>query len=233
MTRVVIFMAGCCLSGVFAIYGMYTVEIPAYSLLVKSGSTNATDIVAVFPKSTRLLVSDARLTNTDLLPYWRWEFEVVRDVELFRYGVTFSVMGSPEEGLKYRDKALANWHRAELEAWAGKMLHRFEADRWETWTTFRMPPTEAEEQAFEKALSDWFTRSSFADGYPHRTRRRTSLILNALQSVLMCRPRRPNHQQYQRVPATRFFRHARTFSVSAPPGPERASATSPVKSTMA
>jgi hypothetical protein len=163
VTRVIIFMAGCCLSGVVAGYGMYTVEIPAYSFLVKAGSTSAGDIVAVFPKSTRLLVADGRLANTDLLPYWRWEFEVVRDVERFRYGVALSVMGSPEEGLKYREKAQANWHRPELEAWAGKMLHRFEADRWESWTSFRMPPTEAEEEAFKKALSDWFIRSPFAN----------------------------------------------------------------------
>jgi hypothetical protein len=103
------------------------------------------------------------LTNTDLLPYWRWQFEVVRDVERFRYGVTLSVMGSPEEGLKYREKAQANWHRPELEAWAGKMLHRFEADTWESWTSFRMPPTEAEEEEFKKALSHWFIRSPFAN----------------------------------------------------------------------
>ena len=142
---------------------MYTVEIPAQSFLVKSGSTSASDIVAIFPQSTRLLVGDRRLTNTDLLPYWRWEFEIVRDVDIFRYGVTLSVMGSPEEGLKYRDKALAHWHRPELEAWAGQMLHRFEADRWESWTSFRTPPTEMEEEAFKKALADWFVQSSFAN----------------------------------------------------------------------
>jgi hypothetical protein len=163
VTRVIIFVAGCCLSGVVAIYGMYTVEIPAYSLLVKSGSKNTGDIVAVFPKSTRLLVGDSRLTNTELLPYWRWEFEVVRDVELFRYGVTLSVMGTPEEGLKYRDKAQAHWRRPELEAWADKMLHRFEADTWNSWTSFRTPPTEAEEEAFKKALAEWFIHSPFAN----------------------------------------------------------------------
>ena len=131
MTRVVIFMAGCCLSGVAAIYGMYSVEIPAHSLLVRSGSTNVADIVAVFPKSTRLLAGDRRLTDTDLLPYWRWEFQVVRDVELFRYGVTLSVMGTPEEGLKYRDKAQAHWRRPELEAWADTPLRSL-ATSWES-----------------------------------------------------------------------------------------------------
>jgi hypothetical protein len=90
-------------------------------------------------------------------------FEVVRDVQLFRYGVTLSVMGTPEEGLKYRDKAQAHWLRPELEAWAAKMLHRFEADRWDSWTSFRMPPTEAEEEAFKQALSEWFIHSSFAN----------------------------------------------------------------------
>jgi hypothetical protein len=73
VTRVIILMAACCLSGAVAGYGMYTVEIPAYSLLVKSGSTNVRDIVGVFPTSTRLMIGDERLTNTDLLPYWRWD----------------------------------------------------------------------------------------------------------------------------------------------------------------
>jgi len=144
-------------------YGKYTVEVPAQSMLVKKGSTNAADIVAVFPNSTRLLVRDGRLTNTDLLPYWRWEFQVLRDVERFRYGVTLSVMGSPEEGLKYRDKAQANWRRPELEAWAGEMLHRFEADAWDSWTSYRTPPTETEEEEFKKTLKAWFEQSSFAN----------------------------------------------------------------------
>ena len=162
MTRVVLVLAGCCLSGIVAGYGKYTVEVPAQSMLVKKGSGNVKDIVAVFPRSTRLLIGDGRLGNADVLPYWRWEFQVIRDVERFRYGVTLSIMGSPEEGLKYRDKAQAHWRRPELEAWAGRMLHRFEADTWQNWTAYRTPPTESEEEDFTKALMLWFQESKFA-----------------------------------------------------------------------
>ena len=163
MTRVLLVVVGCFVSAMVAGYGKYTVEIPAQNMLVKKGGTSAADIVAVFPDSTRLLVRDERLTNTDLLPYWRWEFQVLRDVERFRYGVTLSIMGSPEEGLKYRDKSQANWRRPELQEWAGQMLHRFEADMWDSWTSFRMPPTEKEEEEFKKTLKAWFERSSFAN----------------------------------------------------------------------
>jgi hypothetical protein len=129
-----------------------SVEIPEYSLLLKKGSHDVKDIVTTFPRSTRVLVWDRRLSTSDILPYWRWNFEVERNVETFRYNVILSIMGSPEEGLKYRDKAQAHWHRPELEAWAGNMLHRFEADSWDTWTAYRTPPTEAEEEDFKKML---------------------------------------------------------------------------------
>jgi hypothetical protein len=162
VTKIVLILAGCCVSG-FVGLNRYTVEIPAQTILVKKGRRNAADIVAVFPNSTRLLVGDVRLRDTDVLPYWPWEFQVVRNVDLFRYGVTLAVMGSPEEGLKYRDKSEADWHRPELEAWADKMLHRFEADTWDSWTLYRMPPTEAQEDAFKQSLFAWFAQSSFAN----------------------------------------------------------------------
>ena len=163
MGRVVLIMVGCALSGIVAGYASCTVEVPAQNMLVKRGSREVKDIVAVFPRSTRLLVRDGRLANADVLPYWRWSFHVVRDVERFRYGVTLSVMGSPEEGLKYREKSEANWRRQELEAWAGRMLHRFEADTWDIWSVYRKPPTEAEEEQFRRTLLSWFDTSKFAN----------------------------------------------------------------------
>jgi hypothetical protein len=144
-------------------YGRYTVKIPAQNMLVKKGSRDVSGIVAVFPRSTRLPVWDGRLANADVLPYWRWEFIVLRDVEKFRYSVNLSVMGSPEEGLKYRDKAQAHWHRPELEEWSGRMLHRFEVDTWDIWTAYHTPPTEAEEENFDQMLLSWFQGSKFAN----------------------------------------------------------------------
>ena len=47
--RVLLVVAGCFASGMVAGYGKYTVEIPAQSMLVKKGSTNAADIVASGP----------------------------------------------------------------------------------------------------------------------------------------------------------------------------------------
>jgi hypothetical protein len=118
-------LVGCGLFTLVAGYSNCTVEVPSHNLIVKRDSRDVKDIVAVFPRATRLLVWDRRLANADVLPYWRWEFDVIRDVDTFRYGVTLSIMGSPAEGLKYRDKAQAHWRRPELEAWAGRMLHQF------------------------------------------------------------------------------------------------------------
>ena len=42
------------------------------------------------------------------------------------------------------------------------MLHRFEADTWQSWTAYRIPPTESEEEDFKKALMLWFQESKFA-----------------------------------------------------------------------
>ena len=162
MGRTLLLMAGFCVTAALG-YSRYTVEIPAQHMLVKTGSSDPHDIVAIFPESARLVPADARLLNTELLPYWRWQFQVVRDLELFRYGVTLSIMGNPAEGLKYRDKSKADWHRPELEAWADTMLHRFEADTWDTWTAYRKPPTDAQEDDFKKALTAWFRESSFAN----------------------------------------------------------------------
>jgi hypothetical protein len=144
-------------------YNRYTVEIPDHSLLVRKGSSNVTDIIATFPYATRLLAWDRRLATSDMLPYWRWIFSVNRDVDVFRYMVMFSIMGSPEEGLKYRDKSQAHWERAQLEDWSNKLLHRFEADHWDRWTAYRLPPTEAQEEEFKKMLLDWFDGSTFAN----------------------------------------------------------------------
>jgi hypothetical protein len=144
-------------------YGLYTVEVPAQNMLVARGGRDSKDIVAVFPRSTRLLMSDGRLSNTDVLPYWRWAFDVTHVTNAFRYGVTFSIMGSPEEGLKYRDKAQANWHRPDLNEWATRMLVRFEADTSDRWETYRMPLTSEEQDAFRKALMSWFERSAFSN----------------------------------------------------------------------
>jgi hypothetical protein len=126
VTRAVLALVGC-LAVVVAGYCRYTVEVPAQNMVVKRGSRDVKDIVAIFPRSTRLPVWDGRLANADVLPYWRWEFQVGRNVEKFQYGVTLSIMGSPEEGLKYRDKAQAHWQRPQLEEWVGEMLHRFES----------------------------------------------------------------------------------------------------------
>jgi hypothetical protein len=148
-----------CIAGFYA----FTVEIPHQSMLVRRGSADPSDIVATFPQSTRLSVWDARLVSAEILPYWRWEFDLSRDLEKFRYTVSMSIMGTPEEGLMYRDKALANWRRPELEQWAGRMLHRFEADSWDEWSRYRTPPTEDEERQFSDRLLSYFERSAFAN----------------------------------------------------------------------
>ena len=140
-----------------------TVEIPAQSMIVKHGGTEGKDIVAVFPQSTRLAASDRRLAEGDVLPYWRWDFQVGRELQEFNYTVSLSIMGSPEEGLKYRDKAKAGWHRQELEAWSQNMLGRFEANLRKTWAPRGTPPTEAEREDFKQKLKSWFQQSEFAN----------------------------------------------------------------------
>src|SRR5262249_40558563 len=99
-----------------------TVEIPERSMIVKHGSSDPKHIIALFRHATQLPASDTRLAVGDLLPYWPWDFQVVREMNRSKYTITLSIMGSPEEGLKYRDKLEAGWHRRELEEWSGKML---------------------------------------------------------------------------------------------------------------
>src|SRR5262245_16695935 len=155
-------------------YSSLTVEIPANNMLVSRGSGKRL-VVATFPQTTRVSMRDARLINADMLPYWRWQFDVARDVEKFQYGVTMSIMGTPEEALKYHSLGYTGWRRTELQQWTGAMLHRFEADTWGTWSQFRKPPTESEEAAFTAMLKEWFHASRFANQGIHIDRVTVSL----------------------------------------------------------
>jgi hypothetical protein len=131
-------------------------------MLVKNGATGLTAVVAVFPEPAHLWIWDPRLANTTLLPYWRWQFGVTRRLDHFRYGVVFSIMGSPEEGLKYREKASAHWHRPELEAWAATVLQQFEHETRADWAAYRRPLSTDHEHAFAALLVNWFAASRFA-----------------------------------------------------------------------
>ena len=136
-----------------------TTEIPEQSMLVNNGGDGVKDIVAVFPQKTHLWIWDRRLAGTELMPYWPWAFQVDRSVGTFAYQVTLSIMGSPEEGLKYREKSKAGWRRPQLEDWAAKMLNQFEVDN----QTAFSQVTELDETALKQLLISWFERSKFAN----------------------------------------------------------------------
>jgi hypothetical protein len=161
MRRVGVLAVMCGVIALAAIVGRYrfTTEIPEQSILVKKGSHEVKDIVGTFPDVTRLWVWDERLSGTDLLPYWPWAFHVDRSVGGFEYRVTLSIMGSPAEGLKYREKAQAGWRRPQLEEWAGRMLSQFEADNQAAFSR----PAKLEASELKQLLVSWFERSTFVN----------------------------------------------------------------------
>ena len=133
-------------------YYSATEEIPAHSFLYDRRTSTVRE---TFPSETRIWKFDPRLRDAEVRPYWSWSYDVVRDPYRFRYGVTLSVMGSPEQTLRYLPKL--QWRRPELTGWACDLLRAFEREHVDAIQTFRCPLSDDENRRFGDLVTRWFS----------------------------------------------------------------------------
>ena len=140
-------------------YISFTVQIPRETLLVRIGTDQ---VVHDFAKPARIWTWDTRLAGTEQVPYWKWRYSVERRLNARRYIVMFEIMGTPEEGLRYRPKSAAQWKRPQLEHWSRSMLGEFEAQTLEEWEEFPEDWADEHHDEFRDRLTNWFDESPWS-----------------------------------------------------------------------